>query len=162
MKAIAEGSFPELKTITNVMDFCDTDTFNWQIFLSQLLVNKGNQLTFIEIATHYPKSVDVVWKALKHCKAAKVIKCLHIFVDSRSTVTYEDVRAICHLPNLQLFTFKIGFQKRWRKPWYMPWRKQKRGDLLHEKVERAVKEHTDFQFQCDSIKQMYSLYRPHF
>lgn len=185
-KVIAEGSFPGLERITNDRNLCGiteiceirkhrsfcschtANTCDLQRFLPQLLINKGNQLIFIELLIVCHKSVGEVWKALKHCKAAKVIEVAQFFVDSQSTVTFDDVKGICNLSNLELFTFKTIEERTTRKPWYMSWRKQKRGKddacfmhLLHELVERAATEHSDIQFKYDKNEQKYSLYKIH-
>lgn len=36
-----------------------------------------------------------------HCEAAEIIKFREVAVDSSSSLTDEDVKAICNLPNLQ-------------------------------------------------------------
>lgn len=155
---IAEGSFPELRRIEISSNLCSgsncdiTNTCNLRTFLPQLLINKGNQLAFIDVLYVCHKSMEVVWKALKYCKAAKSVRFGYLEVASRLTVTFEDVNAICSLRSLQFFKFSIS---------------QREGedendadDLLPELIKTVVKEHADFQFEDNYINCL--LYRVHF
>lgn len=161
MNVIAEGSFPQLRRILNRCSLCDSNTCvgtnkcDLQTFLPQLLINKGNQLTHIEILRVCNKSIHVVWKALKQCKAARNITLFLVEVGSAVTVTYEDMEAICHLPNLQRFLFSIA-------------QKDDDNGLLraqfHVLLESAVKENTNFQVRFESFEvsyrhEQFTLYR---
>lgn len=160
MKAIAEGSFPELKIIIGGIS-CDcgsngdmNKTCDLQTFVPQILINKGNQLTCIEMKCIHCISIDVVWKALKYCTAAKSIQFSHRVVESPLRVIAEDLEVICRLPNLQRFMFCI---RQWQ-------RENDACAMLRELIERVVKVHTNFQFDYkyeDFPEQTFSLYKKH-
>lgn len=154
--------FPKLKKLAICRNLCTCGnaTCDLETFVPQILINKDNQLTIIQIDYICLKSMHLVWKELKHCKAAKNVEFKRVVVDSPLTVTYEDMEAICHLPNIQHFRFRI-FQRD---------EGVENGTCgrLRELMESAAKNHSDFQFDYklyeDTTQQykQYSLYRINF
>lgn len=134
---VAQGSFPQLRRIQNCDGLCSCDrksTCDLHTFLPQILINKGHQLTVIEIPYVCNKSKNSVWKALRYCTAARTIRFEEFYVASNLSITYEDVKAIFHLPHLQHFTFTISTEE---------------NDAcvrLRELIGRAAEEHKGFEF----------------
>jgi len=157
LKAIVEGSFPELKRIRSrqalrcslpSLHRCNSDLRNsceLRTFLPKLLTNKGNQLTLIDLHFESCVSIDVVMKALKHCTAAVYVSFRWLVVDSPLTLTAEDVKAIGDLPNLQHFQFSILHIEE----------KGSVFELLRVLMETSVKDHPDFQFKYKYIEDSY-------
>lgn len=84
--------------------------------------------SFPELYLIYNRSLWFVWQ---HCKAAKNVRLYNLYVDSSISVTAEDWKAICHLPNLQIFEFSIGLSQ----------------ETDVSRPVRELKEHLDFRFE---------------
>lgn len=140
--------------ISSLLCTCNNkrNTCRLQTLLPSLLINKGNQLTYISIPYVCCTSTDIIWKSLIHCKAARTIRFEKYFFRKSLTVAYEDVEAICHLPNLQKFEFWVS-------------RNGEYDRLLREVMNRAVKENSDFRFNYsynNEYEPTYSLNRINF
>lgn len=157
---IAEGSFPELRGIAIICNLCsgsncvETNMCDVQKFLPLLFTNKGNHITYINIKYLCSKSMHLVWKALKHCTALKSIEIAELNVSIPLTLTDGDMRALFNSPNLQDIRLLIP--------------KDNPDALFRELMDRAVKEHTDFDIEYEEYKfpdipgQVYLLYRRNF
>lgn len=161
MQVIAEGSFPQLRRIDNVKELCEgnciaTNTCVLKTFLPKILISKGKKLAFIYIQNVCYESMQVVWNALKYCRAAKRVRFAQLDVGSPLTITYEDVEAVCHLPNLKDFKFQVRQEEE----------EHDACGELRGLMQRTVKKHTAFNFEYKYKfkdiywpEQEYSLYR---
>lgn len=137
------------------------------IYAKNVNLSTGGRCRLRSISLTYPKSLlkPLIWKTLKHCKAVQTNELERVVVDT-SNVTYEDVKAICHLPKIQYFTFCF-FERDERID-------HDDNGLLDELMETSVKKLTNFRWdrkllgdhkllrECTGPYKQYSLYRINF